>query len=321
MPLSEFELIDRFFAGRGPRRADVVLGIGDDCALLSAPPGYELAMTTDTLVEGVHFLPGTDPRDLGHKALAVNLSDLAAMGAEPAWFLLSLTLPSADADWLGAFADGLFALAARHGVALAGGNTTRGPLSITIQATGFVPLGRALQRGGARPGDRVFVTGTLGDAALALAARLGHADLSEDEAATLAARLDRPEPRVAAGLALRGLASACIDLSDGLAQDLGHVLAASGAGARVDAECLPLSPPVRAWIERTGRWDMVLAGGDDYELCFAVPTAQAELAVQDLRRAGVEATGIGEIVAGQGLSITRRGAPLAWSGVGGFAHF
>jgi thiamine-monophosphate kinase len=268
--LNEFELIRRFFARQPVSRADVVTGIGDDAALLRPPPGRQLAVTSDLLVAGIHFFPEADPVSLGHKALAVNLSDLAAMGAEPAWFLLNLTLPEADERWLERFCQGMFGLARVFNVQLVGGDTSRGPLAIAIEAHGFVPEGRALLRSGAKPGDRIYVTGTLGDALLALHHRRGELHLPEGDLAVAAARLDRPEPRVREGIALRGIASSAIDVSDGLLADLGHILERSGTGARIFLERMPLSPACRAHLPEAG-WDAVLAGGDDYELCFTVP--------------------------------------------------
>lgn len=274
---SEFDLIARYFS-RGPvQRGDVVLGVGDDCALLEVPAGRQLAVSIDTLVEGTHFARDADPRALGHKALAVNLSDLAAMGAEPAWATLALTLPAADEDWLAGFAAGFLALAEQHGVQLVGGDTTRGPRSITVQVHGFVEPGRALRRDGARAGDLVYVTGTLGDAGLALLAQQGlFVGLGVLDG--LRERLDRPTPRLAEGRALAGVASAAIDVSDGLAADLGHVCAASGVGATLYLERLPCSAAVRDYVEGTGDWSVPLAAGDDYELCLTVPAArQAEI--------------------------------------------
>ncbi|MCB1820929.1 MAG: thiamine-phosphate kinase, partial [Candidatus Competibacteraceae bacterium] len=225
MPGSEFALIDRYFAAHDVRRPDVVLGIGDDCALLVPPSGQQLAVTMDTLIADVHFFAAADPEGIGHKALAVNLSDLAAMGATPAWATLALTLPQVDEKWLDAFCRGLFTLANRHEVQLVGGDTTHGPATvITLQAHGFVPPDRALRRDGARPGDHIYVTGTPGDAGLALAAAFGKATVTDQYADYLRLRLERPEPRIAQGLTLRGIANAVIDLSDGLAQDLGHIL-------------------------------------------------------------------------------------------------
>ena len=272
MSLSEFDLIRQYFSAATAARDDVILGIGDDCALLQPPGGVCLAVSMDTLVEGRHFEPGADPVSLGHKALAVNLSDLAAMGAEPAWVTLALTMPTADTDWLRGFVEGFSALAAQHGVQLVGGDTTRGPLSITIQVHGFVEPDSALTRSGGRPGDRLFVSGRIGDAALALA-RARDSASPASVAGDLQQRLDRPMPRVALGRLLRGQAGAAIDLSDGLLADLGHVCSASGLGARVELGRVPVSPAVAAECA-AGRWQYALAGGDDYELLFSVPEAE-----------------------------------------------
>lgn len=220
MALGEFELIRRFFTAQAVRHRETVLGIGDDGAVLCPPPDHELVVTVDTLVSGVHFLPTVDPERLGHKALAVNLSDLAAMGAEPRWASLALTLPEADPAWLAAFARGFFRLAERHGVELIGGDTTQGPLAITVQALGWVPRGAALRRSGARPGDRIYLSGPMGCAGLGLKIRLGQVAFDDAEAVL---RLEQPEPRVELGVSLRGIASACIDVSDRLAADLGHL--------------------------------------------------------------------------------------------------
>ena len=310
--MAEFELIQRFFAELAPRGQGVELGVGDDAALLRPPPGRDLALTLDTLVAGRHFLAGTDPEALGHKALAVNLSDLAAMGAEPAWALLSLTLPEADEHWLAAFARGLGELARRHGVALVGGDTCRGPLAVSLQLTGLVEPGKALRRDGAEPGDGIFVTGTLGDAALALRRLRTEGTAPEP----LRRRLERPEPRLEEGRSLVGIASACIDLSDGLVADLGHLCDASGCGARVEAARLPLSAEVRREVEARGDWGEVLAGGDDYELCFTVPPGRLEA----LAASGVACTRIGEMVPGDGVAVFDEGGrPLPF--LRGYDHF
>lgn len=279
MALSEFDLIQKFFSHTGPERADVALGVGDDCALLRVPGGKELAVTIDTMVEGVHFLPGVDPESLGHKALAVNLSDLAAMGAEPAWVTLALTLPSVDDAWLSSFSRGFAALANAHGVQLVGGDTTRGPLAISVQAHGLVAPQKALRRSGAQAGDLIYVTGTLGDAGLALRAHEGVA-VSNEFLPYLQSRLERPTPRIAEGQALLGLASAAIDISDGLLADLGHICKASGLGASLQLQALPCSPGVAAFVVESGDWSLPLASGDDYELCFTLPVdCQAEIEV------------------------------------------
>jgi thiamine-monophosphate kinase len=306
MPISEFSLIDRYFAAQQLRRSDVALGIGDDCALLLPPVGQQLVVTLDTLVADVHFFAAADPEGIGHKTLAVNLSDLASMGAIPAWATLALTLPEADEDWLDRFCRGLFALADRYDVQLVGGDTTHGPTTvITLQAHGFVPPGLALRRDGARPGDGIYVTGTPGDAGLALAGAFGGAMIVPEYQAYVRARLERPEPRIAEGMALRGIASAAIDVSDGLARDLGHILERSAVGARLEVDRLPLSPALTASLDRGAAIATALASGDDYELCFTVPlvrTTQLETvaATWDCR-----CTRIGVITAEPGLRLVR----------------
>jgi len=297
---AEFSLIRRWFTR--PATGSVALGVGDDCALLDVPPGRQLAVSIDTLVAGVHFFADTDPEGLGHKSLAVGLSDLAAMAAEPAWATLALTLPDVDPGWLQAFSRGLFGLADRYELQLVGGDTTRGPLSITLQVHGLVPSGQALTRGGARPGDGIWVSGWPGEAALALAAFQGEPALLEPWSEPLAARLQRPEPRVDQGLALRGIASAAIDLSDGLVADLGHILARSGVAARLDWDALPLSPALLAHIDPQRARSLVLKGGDDYELCITVPPGKESLIQGVIDTYGVSFTRIGEITAGSGLS-------------------
>lgn len=271
--MGEFDLIKAYFS-HPAHTEGLILGVGDDCALLKPSPGMTLAVTTDTMVSGVHFLPADDPRDLGHKLAAVNLSDLAAMGAQPRWLFLNLTLPAVDERWIEAFADGLFAQAKRYGTVLAGGDTTRGPLAFGLTAMGELPLGQALRRCGARPGDWICVSGIPGEAAAGLAHRLGEYLLPQELAARALARLHRPEPRVALGLALRGLATSAIDISDGLAQDLGHILAASKVGASVELARLPSSPVLEA-LPQTMAWRHQLAGGDDYELLFTLPPDEA----------------------------------------------
>nr|WP_235837967.1 thiamine-phosphate kinase [Chitinasiproducens palmae] len=254
--------------------AFTALGQGDDCALVVPAPGTQLAISTDMLVSGRHFLPDTDPYGLGHKALAVNLSDLAAMGAEPRAFTLALALPNADPTWLAAFSDGMYALAAEHGCRLIGGDTTRGPLTLSLTVFGEIPAGQALRRDGAREDDDIWVSGVLGDARLGLDLLLGKwADrLDEADRAAAVAALERPTPRVALGRALRGVATAALDLSDGLVGDLGHLMTRSGLGARVLPDALPHAPRLAA-LPREAALACMLAGGDDYELCFTAPPA------------------------------------------------
>ncbi|HXE66938.1 MAG TPA: thiamine-phosphate kinase [Rhodanobacteraceae bacterium] len=313
----EFDLIEVIRARVNVTRSDVALGIGDDAALLDVPAGQQLVACTDTLVAGVHFPVGTVPEDIGWKALAVNLSDLAAMGAEPAWALLALTLPDADATFVERFAEGFGELAGAHRVALAGGDTTQGPLAVTVTVLGFVPHDLALTRSGARAGDAVFVTGTLGDAAGALKMLME----VRSAPAALLARLHRPEPRVAAGLALRGIANTCIDVSDGLLADLGHVCADSKIGAEIEADALPVSPALAASFDAETCRDLALAGGDDYELCFTAPSARETEIVEALARIGCGATRIGRIVAGSGLRVLDAGGNEIQIAHAGWEHF
>jgi thiamine-monophosphate kinase len=304
----EFDLIELIRERTALSRGDVALGIGDDAALLRPAAGHQLVACTDTLVAGVHFPTGTAPADIGWKSLAVNLSDLAAMGATPAWAMLALTLPRADHRFVEAFAEGFAQLARTHAVALVGGDTTQGPLSITVGAFGFVPEGRALLRSGARVGDAVFVTGTPGDAAAALRllrdAGLGTRDaLNQQARSELLSRLNRPEPRVAAGLALRGVASACIDVSDGLLADLQHVCRAGGVGAVIDVDAVPASSAMLALFTATDRRTFGLGGGDDYELCFTAGVDHLDRIAAEFARLGVSVTRIGRIVAEPGVLV------------------
>lgn len=321
---AEFDLIARIRARAGGRD-DVVLGIGDDAALLAPPPGRQLVVAMDMLNEGVHFPQGTTPADLGWKALAVNLSDLAAMGAEPAWCTLALSLPCADAAWIDAFLDGFRGLAARHGVALVGGDTTRGPLSACVTVHGFVAPGTALRRDAARIGDDVWVSGTLGDAAAALS-RLSADDAppgseAAHASAALRTRLDRPTPRVELGRALVGVARACIDVSDGLLADLGHVCRASGVGARLDLATLPASIALRALFDAASRAPLQCAGGDDYELCFTAPEAARDNVLHAAQMARTPVTRIGRVVEGEGVVVVdASGMPWQPPRVG-YVHF
>lgn len=313
----EFELIERIKA-RAATRPDVILGIGDDAALLQVPEGQELVLSTDTLIAGVHFPVDTAAQDIGWKALAVNLSDLAAMAATPAWVSLALTLPESDEQWLDDFLDGFCELAAEYQVALVGGDTTRGPLSITIGAHGFVPAGMALRRDGAGFNDDIWVTGTLGDAAGALKQWRSKGLQS----AKLRYRLDRPTPRIAAGIALRELANAAIDLSDGLVADLGHVLRRSGVGAELDLGRLPCSRTLAEHFpDEASRWRLQLAEGDDYELCFTAAPANALAIEQAMAACDTAATVIGRITREPGLRLgTPEGEPFEL-GESGYQHF
>jgi thiamine-monophosphate kinase len=313
VPAGEFDLIERYLRGLGAARRDVVLGVGDDCALVRPPPDQHLALAADTIVAGVHFPEGLAPADVGHRVLAVNLSDLAAMGADPAWALLTLTLPRSDEAWLAGFAAGFGALAARHGTALVGGDTTSGPLTATVAIAGFVAPGTALRRSGAQAGDSVWVSGCPGEAAAGLAVLQGRVEGPPEVRERLASRFLRPEPRVALGRALRGAATACIDVSDGLAGDLGKLCAASGVGAALDGARLPVSADLAACGDgRARRW--LLAGGDDYELLFTLPPGVEPPSVP-----GVPLTCIGRIVAAPGVLLD--GAPLPRDVAHGFDHF
>jgi len=301
MPISEFDIIERYFKFGSAQRPDVVLGVGDDAALLAVPPGWQLAVTTDTLVADVHF-PRLAPADsIGHKALAVNLSDLAAMGANPAWATLALTLDRVSPEWLESYARGFMQLACSAGVALVGGDLTQGPLSMTVQAMGLVPPGEALRRDGARPGDLIYVSGHLGDAALGLRLYREPAQAENMNHDYLLSRLHRPTPRIALGSALRGIASAAIDVSDGLLADLWHICERSQVGASVWVDQLPRS---QAFLNVAGlkeTLDLPLSGGDDYELCFTVPRHHQAVLAGIAELAGCQLTAIGEVSAHPGL--------------------
>jgi thiamine-monophosphate kinase len=318
VPLGEFDIIARYFS-RAAGRTDVLLGVGDDAALLLPPPGQALVAATDTLVENRHFLPGTPAAALGHQALAVNLSDLAAMGAEPAWALLSLSLPEPDERWLEDFARGLYALAAAHGVALVGGDTVSGPRVVTVEVLGFVPPEAALRRSGARAGDVVYVSGTPGEAAAGLEL-LASGAAGFDSADRRVRRFLQGEPRVALGRALRGLATSAMDVSDGLLGDLRKLAGASGGGVRLDLERLPIAPVLAAHYDRAQCERYVLHGGDDYELLFTVPPAQAGALGAIAREAGVAVHAIGTVERGSGVQCMRAGRVEAVTGRG-YDHF
>ncbi|WP_110456509.1 thiamine-phosphate kinase [Shewanella algidipiscicola] len=318
--MKEFNVIERFFAERGQARRDVALSVGDDCALVNPAEHKSIAISCDTLVENVHFLADMPAKALGYKSVAVNLSDLAAMGAEPAWMTLAITLPNIDEAWLDAFSQGLNDAAEYYGVALVGGDTTRGPKSITITINGQVPKGKALTRSGANNGDWIYVTGTLGDSALGLAILRGEQTLSGDAAQYLIQRHYYPTPRVLAGQSLRNLASSAIDLSDGLVSDIGHILKHSNVGAIVDVDQLPLSAAMRESVEYEQALSYALTGGEDYELLFTVPESQRGALETSLAHAGVSFAKIGQISTGNKLRLMKEGAtfkPINFS----FEHF
>ena len=320
MALTESGLIERYFRAAGAQRPDVRLGIGDDAAVLAPPPGQELIATTDTLVEGVHFPPHIPPAAIGHRALAVNLSDLAAMGARPAWALLALTLPQAQEPWLEEFAAGFATLAREHRVALVGGDTTRGPLCISVQLLGFVPAGAALRRSGAQAGDLLFVSGCPGDAAAGLALEQRRLSAPEPARTYLRERFLRPTPRVALGEALRGFASACIDVSDGLLGDAGKLAQASGLGVQLEYERLPLSAALQQSLGEDEARRLALSGGDDYELCFAVPPARLAALRAQLPPERWGYAHIGALAAGSGARVLRAGTVMEFSH-SGYQHF
>jgi len=318
--LSEFSLIQQFFSELTADRDDVVLGIGDDCALLQCPPQHQLAVSIDTLVENVHFFAGVNPQTLGHKSLAVSLSDLAAMGATPAWFTLALTLPEVDESWLKQFATGLADLAKQHNIQLVGGDTTRGPLSISIQVHGFVENKQAFRRDGAKNGDLIFVSGTLGDAGAALQHRLNiwsPAALTQDDWQYLQHRLELPTPRNDLVAMLRGNTTAAIDISDGLLADLNHILAKSGKGAVVELDKLPLSDAlIKLPFQQASQ--LALNSGDDYELCFTVPAAK----VDNLAAIADQISCIGEITDETTLILQdQTGHQINYEARKGYDHF
>ncbi|WP_296891780.1 thiamine-phosphate kinase [Thiobacillus sp.] len=314
----EFDLIAKHFTRATP---GAVLGVGDDCALLAPTPGMQLAVSSDMLLEGRHFSPQDSPAGLGHKSLAVNLSDLAAMGATPRWATLAIALPDENDTWLTAFARGFFRMADMHGIELVGGDTTRGALTISITVMGEVPPGQALRRDGAQVGDDIWVSGVIGSAALALAYRQGRLFMEQIDAAKVLPALYLPTPRVELGIALRGLATSAIDISDGFLGDLGHILERSRVGATLEFSALPTLPVVQAYLHEAMARECVLAGGDDYELCFTAPASRRDAVRAAAASAGVAVTRIGHIHAEPGLTvIDANGQPLHVDKTG-YDHF
>ena len=314
MSLTEFGVIEKYFAGLTPGGRGVLLGVGDDAALLAADADSHLVVTTDSLVSGVHFFPDADPADIGYKALAVNLSDMAAMAAAPRWITLALTLSEAEMnhDWLDGFARGLGQLAANHGLSLVGGDLCRGPPAVTIQVIGECPKGREIRRSGANAGDQIYISGPLGGASLALTMFKSGQDPQPD----CARRLLRPVPQVELGASLRGIASAMIDISDGLLADLGHLLEAGRTGAVISIDTIPADKHLDG-CEPSRKWRHVLSGGDDYELCFTVPPAKQ----QDLERIGRPVYRIGTVTAEQGLRCLRADGSEHVPDRAGYLHF
>ncbi|MDQ8039802.1 MAG: thiamine-phosphate kinase [Rickettsiella sp.] len=322
MAMNEFDLIQLFFNQEKINRPDVMQGIGDDAALLQVPTGQQLVVTTDTLVANKHFPENTSPGDIGYKALAVNLSDLAAMGAKPAWILLALTLPTADKNWLEAFTKDFFSLIHRFNCQLVGGDLTKGPLSITVQALGFVPVGKALRRCGAQVGDQIIVTGTLGDAGLALNYLQKKIPFSftKNEIKQFMTRFNRPEPHVSVGLALRDIATSAIDISDGFVADLGHILAASQMSAKIDVSKIPLSDSLKK-LPTKEAYSLALNAGDDYELCFTVPKFREHKLQDVLKKLDCHYTPVGCITLGNKLILENYDKTQFILEKQGFKHF
>ncbi len=322
MATGEFDLIGRYFEHQKINRPDVDLAIGDDCALLRVPEGYQLAISTDSLVAGTHFLADADPKQVAHKALASNLSDLAAMGATPAWVSLALTLPSFDEQWLSAFCEGFFQLAEQYNVQLIGGDTTKGPLSITLTVQGFVPLGQALTRSGASSTDAIYVTGQLGDSAAGLALLLKGKQC--DNTALSQALMTRhfmTMPQVEAGTLLRGKASAALDISDGLIADLGHILKRSNVGAEIYTEALPISAELAAFCQTPEQaQQMALSSGEEYQLCFTVPVEQCDDVEALMAKQGIQISRIGQLTENKGIVLLNNGEPVNWQ-LSGWDHF
>ncbi len=318
--LSEFELIARYFVRPSHPKNRATLGIGDDCALLTQRAGMQTAISSDMLVEGRHFFAGADPFKLGHKSLAVNLSDLAAMGAEPTAFTLAFSLPGVEEEWLAQFSQGMFALADAHGCELIGGDTTKGPLNICITVFGQIPVEQALRRDAARAGDDIWVSGTLGDARLALGALYNEYPLDAEMLDAAAIRLHTPQPRVALGLALRGVAHAALDVSDGLIGDLGHILHSSHVGATLNLDALPAGAMLlQQPLDMRRRF--TLAGGDDYELCFTAPVSRRDAVLGAALAADTPVTRIGTIDAEAGMRLLDLdGHPLDLN-ISSFDHF
>ena len=316
--MSEFDLIRRYFTRATP---GALLGVGDDAALLQVREGYILAISTDMLVSGTHFFADADPYLLGHKALAVNLSDLAAMGATPRFATLALSLPKADEAWLARFSAGFFALAEKYGVELVGGDTTRGPLNLCVTIMGEVPAGLALRRSGARIDDEIWVSGLLGDAALALAHLQGKIDLPVENFAACVPALHQPQPRIALGMALLGIASSAIDISDGLLGDLEHILAASAVGAEINLAALPVSTVLQGYMTSPLGMRCALSGGDDYELCFTAPVYHHHKLLEISKQLGLSLSRIGRIVAGKGcVVLDEAGCDMNFESTG-YDHF
>lgn len=320
--MKEFDLIQTYFAGRGPKRKDVVLGVGDDAAITRVPAEKLLVVATDTMVENTHFFADSSPRSIGHRCLAVNLSDFAAMGAEPAWASIALTLPSINEAWIKEFTDGLFEIAEYYNVQIIGGDTTQGPLAVSVSLKGFVTEGKAMLRSGAKAGDWIYVTGQLGDSALSVQAKLNKIELAQDVQVMTQQRFDFPSARIAAGQVIRHAATSAIDLSDGLLQDLGHILNASNVSAHIDVEKLPISYLIEDAVGKEQAIKLALTGGEDYELLFTVPEEQKAYLDQNATAMGVNFTCIGQVRGGKpSIDLSLNGEPYTVEDEQGFQHF
>lgn len=319
--MKEFDLIKNYFATQALRRPDVLCGIGDDAALVQPPENTILAITTDTLVSGVHFFSNTHPEDIGYKAIAVSLSDLAAMGATPAWVLLTLTLPEAQETWIQSFCNGFFTLANRYQVELIGGDLTKGPLSITVQAIGLLPNDKQLLRSTAKPADLIYVTGSIGDAGLAISMLQQNISPAESDRQYFMNRLNRPEPRVNVGKQLIKIANSAIDISDGLAADLTHILEASGVGASVCVDQLPLSFELQSSVPKEKAIELALTSGDDYEICFTIPQEKCAELDKLLSALPCKYTCIGKIKEEPGLEFNYQNGMTYRGSVKGYQHF
>ena len=318
--MKEFDLIRSYFTEQAVKRKDVILGIGDDCALLAPAEHQYVAITTDTLVSGVHFPENTEPRAIGHKAVAVNLSDLSAMGAEPAWLSLALTLPEVNEHWVAEFCAGVFELCEFYNVQLVGGDTTQGPLSITITAQGLIPVGKAIKRSTAKPGDWLYVTGQLGDAALALLHLQNKECIDDVFKGDVLKQLDYPRPRVLTGQALRDYATSAIDISDGLIADLGHICSTSKVGANINLEALPISSAMYETVGKEKGIEIALTGGDDYELLFTVPEDNKVGMATTLANIGITVTCIGQLNTSEIITTTLDGKLVDFQSKG-YEHF
>ena len=320
--MKEFELIRKYFSERGPKRKDVVLGVGDDAALTRVPQDKLLVVATDTMVENTHFFPDASPRSIGHRCLAVNLSDFAAMGAEPAWASVAITLPTSDEKWVEEFSNGLFEVAEYFNVQIIGGDTTQGPLTVTVCLKGFVPENKALIRSGAKSGDWIYVTGSLGDSALTVASKLNKINVKAEHLQQAQRKFNYPVARLAAGQVLRHAATSAIDISDGLIQDLSHILNASNVSAEIDVANLPISQAVLDSLDQDSAIEMALIGGEDYELLFTVPEEQKGYLEQNATAMGVPFTCIGQVRGGDsGICLVKSGQKYPLPNLNGYQHF